>query len=162
MRRARAEHALLRPGRVAARVHAQHIAARAIEPAFDKPFSGNDYDAEDSGYTVGVQFQRQIAGALASWLRAGGLYNHIEVANPEGSIVADSGHELGWEVGVGMRVPTGSRLALIPGARYRAFSGNLDLGAGREPVDLSYLAVELGVSWSFGGRAVILASRAVF
>jgi hypothetical protein len=32
MRRARAEHALLRPGRVTARVHAQHIAPRAIEP----------------------------------------------------------------------------------------------------------------------------------
>jgi hypothetical protein len=71
--------------------------------AFDKPFSGNEYEAADSGYTVCVQFQRPMAGALASWIRAGVIYNHIEVENPEGSIVAGSGDELGWEVRRGSR-----------------------------------------------------------
>jgi hypothetical protein len=55
---------------------------------------------------------------------------------------------------------TGQRLALTPGVRYRTFSGKVDIdGEGSVPVDLTYVAVELGLSWSFGGKVATTAIK---
>jgi len=97
--------------------------------------------------------------STAGWLRAGGLYDHAEIENTAGDIVADSGHEFGWEAGAGLSVPIGERLALAPGVRYRTFSANVDVGEGTTSVDLTYVAVEVGLSWSFGGNAVTTAIK---
>lgn len=125
----------------------------------DEPLSGGQFDTKQTGYEFGVQLQRQLAGRLGSWARVGALYQHLELENVEGSIVSSSNHDLGWEIGVGVRLATESRLAIMPGLHYRTFSSDLDLGAGPELVDLSCLAAEVGLSWSFGGRRVTLASR---
>lgn len=119
--------------------------------AMDTPFYGGNYDLEVTGYAFGLQFQHPLASSTSGWLRAGGLYNHLELENISGATVADSGHELGWEVGGGLRIPIGLNIALTPGVRYRTLSAELDVGQKR-PVDLSYVAAEIGLSWTFGSR----------
>ena len=120
--------------------------------ATDEALLGNDYDVEDTGYAFGMQFQHPMVRGIEGWARAGGLYNHIELENDAGSIVADSGHELGWELGGGFSIPLGQRLALTPGARYRTFSATLEVDQVEVPVDLSYVALEVGLTWTFGAR----------
>lgn len=124
----------------------------------DTPFGGAKYDVDLTGYAFGLQFQHPLAGRLGGWLRAGGMYSHIELENDAGTTMADSGHEFGWEVGGGLRLPLGSNLALTPGVRYRTLSADLDVGEKRA-VDLSFVAVEAGLSWTFGSRASMAMSR---
>lgn len=125
--------------------------------ATDEPFAGADYDVEDTGYAFGLQFRHPFTDRLGGWVRGGGIYNHIELENDDGDIVADSGHELGWEAGGGLSFAVSDRFALTPGVRYRTFSANLDVGQSDIPVDLSYLTAEIGFMWSFGGRTLAAA-----
>ena len=119
----------------------------------DEPFEGNEFDVEPNGYAFGMQFQHPMAGSIAGWLRAGGLYNHIELESEAGDII-DSGHELGWEAGAGIRVPISSRLAFTPGVRYRAFSADLNVDGEKIPVDMKFVSAEIGLSLSFGSSSV--------
>jgi opacity protein-like surface antigen len=125
----------------------------------DEPFAGADFDVENTGYAFGLQFQHPLAGSMEWLLRAGAVYNHIELEDNDGDIVADSGHEFGWEVGGGVSIPLNPRFALTPGVRYRTLSADLDVGAGNVPVDLSYVAIELGIAYSFGARPMAAAMR---
>lgn len=125
----------------------------------DKPFAGGDYDVEDTGYSFGLELRHPALLPFGLWARAGGIYNHVVLEDANGDVVADSGHELGWEAGGGAWVPLTQQLALMTGVRYRTFSATLNPGAGHVPVDLSYVAAELGVTWMFGGRTMA-ASRA--
>ena len=119
--------------------------------ATSQPETGGEFDIEDTGYAVGLRFEYPLSASLGTWLRGGGLYDHIEVENSAGSIIGDSGHELGWEVGGGLSVRLGQRFAVTPGARYRSLSATLDGGQGAVPVDLTYLAVDVGIVWLIGG-----------
>lgn len=112
--------------------------------------SGSDLDLGDTGYALGLQFQHPLARSTEGWFRAGAVYNHIEVEDGS-DIIADSGHELGWEAGAGVSFAIGRSFALTPGVRYRTFSAELDLGDGGRNVDLSYVTAEVGLAWSFGG-----------
>ena len=125
----------------------------------DKPLSGGQFDTEQTGYAFGVQLQRPLTRKLGSWARAGALYQHLELENVEGSTVSSSNHDFGWEIGAGVRLATASRLAITPGLHYRTFATDLDLGAGTELVDLSCVALEVGLSWTLGVGRATLASR---
>jgi opacity protein-like surface antigen len=120
----------------------------------EEPFNGGDYDVEDTGYAFGLQFRHPLTDRFGGWVRASGIYNHIELEDDGGSIIADTGHELGWEAGGGLLFPVGQHFALTPGVRYRTFSATLDTGQGEVPVDLSYVTAEIGLTWSFGGRTL--------
>lgn len=52
----------------------------------DASFAGSNNDFEETGYAVGLQFEHPIARSksVALQLRAGGIYNHIEVENTAG------------------------------------------------------------------------------
>ena len=120
---------------------------------------GSDYDVEDTGYAFGLAFRHPLLRSFGGWLRGGGIYNHVELEDDEGDVVADSGHELGWEVGGGLQIPLGERFALTPGVRYRSFSGTLDVDDAVFDFDRSYLAVEVGLQWSFGAPAIAALRR---
>ena len=117
-----------------------------------------EFDVEPNGYAFGLQFQHPFSNSMWGWVRAGGLYNHIEVEDGDGSVF-DSGHELGWEVGGGVRLPLGQRLALTPGVRYRAFSADFDVAAAPASVDMSFFSAEMGISWSFGAGSLTSARK---
>lgn len=110
-----------------------------------------DSDFEETGYVLGLQFEHPIrrSEAIAVRLRAGGTYNHIEVENSVGSLVADSDHGLGWEAGAGLALRLDDRWQVVPGVRFRSLSRDLALGGANTPADLRYVAVEVGFSRRF-------------
>lgn len=114
-------------------------------------FAGSDLDFETTGYVFGLRFQQPFrgeAGGLAYQLRAGALINHIEVEDNDGELVVDTGHGLGYEVGVGLAIPMGG-WQLVPGVRYRTLNRDFEIGATTTSGTLSYLAVELGFARRF-------------
>lgn len=110
-------------------------------------FAGADIDFEETGYAFGVRFEHPFGeGApLAGWIRAGGTYDHLELEDAAGDIIADSGHGLGFEAGAGVVLDVGDRLSLTPGVRYRALSRDVEIGTATTEVDLRYVALEVGL-----------------
>lgn len=111
-------------------------------------FAGTgDTDFEETGYTFGLQFIHPLGTSenLSYLIRAGGIYNHIEVENASGDITADSGHGLGWEIGAGLNVDLGSNWNLRPQVGYRALSRDIEIGSATTNVDLNYIAVGVGI-----------------
>jgi hypothetical protein len=118
----------------------------------DRSFAGTDMDFEETGYAFGVRFDhpfRGESGGAGYRIRFGGTYNHIEVENAEGDLVADSGHGLGWEIGTGVIFPFGNAWRITPGVRYRSLGRTLTVGSVESDVDLTYLSFELGFSRHF-------------
>ena len=112
----------------------------------------------DTGYAFGAKFQHPLLRNIEGWVRAGGVYNHVEVENDEEEL-ADTGHELGWEAGGGLSIPLTSRFALMPGVRYRTYTGTLGNGGDGVAVEMSYLVGELRLSWTLGQAAPATAAR---
>lgn len=112
----------------------------------DDAFAGSDTDFDETGYTFGLQFIHPFNNSSISYLiRAGGIYNHIEVENGEGDITADSGHGLGWEVGAGLQIDLGSQWNLRPQVGYRALSREIDFDSTTIDIDLNYLSFGVGI-----------------
>ena len=116
----------------------------------DDSFAGSDVDFEETGYTFGLQFIHPFGESSVNYLvRAGGVYNHIEAEDNEGSITADTGHGLGWQVEVGVDMPFNDYWSLRPSVRYRTLSRDFDIEAVTTEVDLNYISVGVGFARSF-------------
>lgn len=109
-------------------------------------------DAEDTGYAFGARFFAPSLGSLTPWIRAGGLYDHLELEGEEKDEYVRGDHELGWEVGAGFAMPLGRDWSFLPGVRYRAFPTTLAELGGES--DLRYLALDIGFSRTFGGPSI--------
>lgn len=118
--------------------------------AADESFAGTDASFEETGYTFGFQFIHPIGESGLSYLvRAGGTYNHIEIENNDGDIIIDSGHGLGWQAEVGLVIPLSEKFSLLPSLRYRSLNRDIEIENVSTSVDLNYLSVGVGLSWSF-------------
>ncbi|HER42841.1 MAG TPA: porin family protein, partial [Candidatus Eisenbacteria bacterium] len=79
---------------------------------------GGEMDVEETGYVFGLRFVHPVGDwPLSYMLRAGGTFDHIEIENDEGEIVADSDHGLGWEIGAGLVYALNDRWGIVPGIR---------------------------------------------
>jgi hypothetical protein len=118
--------------------------------AVDQSFAGPDASFEETGYTFGLQFIHPIGESGLSYLvRAGGTYNHIEIENNDGDIIIDSGHGLGWQAEAGLVIPLSEKFSLLPSVRYRSLNRDIDINNISTAVNLNYLSVGVGLSWSF-------------
>ncbi len=118
--------------------------------ATGQSFAGANVDFEVTGYTFGLRYISLLGDTGLDYLvRAGGIYNHIEVENSNGDIVADSGHSLGWEVGAELMIPISDSWSLTPGIRYQALSTDIQIAATNTSVDLEYFAVGVGLTRPF-------------
>ncbi len=109
-------------------------------------FAGDDVCFEETGYVLGLQFKHPVNGtSLSYFLRAGGLYDHIEIENAGGEIVFDSGHGPGAQLAGGIDMNLGSGWSLQPGVKFSYLSRSIEFGG--EPVQLSNnnLSFRLGV-----------------
>ena len=109
---------------------------------------------EETGYRFGLQFIHPLSteSKLNILLSAGGVGNHIETENDQGDIIDDTGHGLGWEVDVALSIPLNDRWQVVPGVRYHALSRETMIGTVKESVDLNYISVGVGVSWTLAGH----------
>lgn len=118
--------------------------------AVDQSFAGADASFEETGYTFGLQFIHPIGESDIKYLvRAGGMYNHIEIENNSGDIIIDSGHGLGWQAEAGLSIPLSEKFSLLPSVRYRSLSRDIDIENESTSVQLNYFSVGVGLSWSF-------------
>lgn len=116
----------------------------------DGSFAGAEMDFEETGYRFGLQFMHPLGATPVDYfVRAGGIYNHIELENSDGDITADSGHGLGWQAGAGIAVPVGAKWRLMPGLRYQSLSRAVNVGTVSTDVDLTYVALEVGFHRTF-------------
>ena len=109
---------------------------------------------EETGYRFGLQVIQPLntESKLNILLSAGGVGNHIETENEQGDIVNDTGHGLGWEIDAALSIPLNDRWQIIPGIRYHALSREMTNGTVKESVELNYLSVGIGVSWTLVGH----------
>jgi hypothetical protein len=116
----------------------------------DQALSLVDVDVEETGYAFGLRFEHPIErfGSPSIWLRVGGTYNHIEIEDHDDT-TADSGHGLGFEAGAGVALRLGDRWYLTPGARFRALTREFVVSGVGTDVDLTYVALEVGLSRRF-------------
>jgi len=116
----------------------------------DHTFAGQEVDFEETGYIFGFQYQHPIGeSSMQYYLRAGGLYNHIEVENKEGEITNDTGHGLGWQLAGGFNIPLNSKWSISPGVKFNSLQRDLDLPASIESLNLNYLSARVGVIRKF-------------
>lgn len=110
-------------------------------------------DLEETGYVFGLRFEHPFSGERGSGpsyrLRAAMTVNHIELEDSDGSIISDSGHGVGFEVGAGVLFPLGDNWRVGPETRFRSLGRTLDIGENGVEVDLRYLTLDLVLSRSF-------------
>lgn len=115
----------------------------------DELLPGQTLDLNDNGYTLGLRFEHPLAGSTAGWLRAGALFNHIEVEEDNGGVIHDTDHGLGWEAGAGLTIPLGARLGVTPGVRFRSLSRDITVGGRTRSSTLSYVTAGAGLAFAF-------------
>jgi opacity protein-like surface antigen len=116
----------------------------------DESFAGTDVCFEETGYVFGLQFKHPIGQSPVAWyVRAGGLYNHIEIENADGEIIHDSGHGLGWQVAGGVDVPLASRWSLIPGVKFNALNRDVESEGVSTALKQNYVSVRVGIMYKF-------------
>jgi len=113
-------------------------------------FAGDDMDFEETGYIFGLQYKRPFALHNSSWfLRAGGLYNHIEIENENGEIMQDTGHGLGFQFTLGFEVPLGSSWSISPVVKYNNLSRDVLVEGDPEGMNFNYLSMRIGILKKF-------------
>jgi hypothetical protein len=112
-------------------------------------FAGSNMDFEETGYCLGLQFIHPIVQSKVNYMiKGGGTYNHIETENSDGTIINDSGHGLGWQLGIGAAVPVSKRFNIVPEVRYRSLARDIEVDHVTTAVDLNYISVGIGLSFS--------------
>jgi hypothetical protein len=114
----------------------------------NQSFAGLDMDFEETGYTLGLRFEHPVGRGEHPLFRieGGGTYKHLEIENVGGDIVADSGHELGFEAGGGVVFAIGANWRLTPTVRFRTLSPAFEITGVETRTDLRYVGIELGLS----------------
>ena len=112
----------------------------------NESFGENDVCFEETGYVFGLQYKRPLGDSpLQYYLRAGGLYNHIETENSEGEIIDDTGHGLGWQLAGGIDIPLGKSWNFTPGIKFNSLSRDSDFEGFTRELDYGYFSLRLGI-----------------
>jgi len=110
----------------------------------------NELDVEETGYLFGLQFNHPIGdGWVSYYVRAGGTYNHLEIEDSSGDILDDSGHGLGYRIGLGLDITVLGNLHIKPGVKYQALTRDVNIGAVTTSVDHNYFAAGVGLAFDF-------------
>jgi hypothetical protein len=113
------------------------------------PKEGLDKQFEETGYVFGLRFLHPINDVFHYTLSAGSVYGHLEMAEPDGEIIADTGHGFGWQAEAGIGISLSDHVMFVPSVRYHTVSRELTLSDTTTTLDLRYLSVGIGVSFRF-------------
>jgi hypothetical protein len=78
-----------------------------------------DFSYEETGFTLGMQYQHLRESQPGYFVAAGGVYNHIETEKREDHYNSDSGHKFGWQIESGVLFRISPKLLVKPSLRYR-------------------------------------------
>jgi hypothetical protein len=113
-------------------------------------FTGDNADFEETGYMFGLQFKHSIDGLRSSYyVRAGGLYNHIEIENESGSLIGDTGHGLGWQLAAGIDIPVAYKWSFSPVVKYNFLNRDIENEGIETKLAMHYLTVRVGIFRKF-------------
>lgn len=115
----------------------------------DNAFLTDQVDIEETGYTGGIQYILRKESSLSYIIRGGLVYNHLELEENEGELIADSGHGIGWQAEAGVSLEIGNNWDLRPTIRYRNLPGNIEVFNGQMAVDLQYISLGVGLAKRF-------------
>jgi opacity protein-like surface antigen len=116
----------------------------------DESFAGNDVCFEETGYVLGLNFKHPIGNSkLAFYVRAGGLYNHIETENADGDIIHDSKHGFGYQLAGGLDINLGKNWSLTPGLKFNSLARETDFEGTPAKLDYQYVSVRIGIAKKF-------------
>jgi len=116
----------------------------------DESFAGNDVCFEETAYVFGLNFKHPIGNSkLAYYLRAGGLYNHIETENADGDIIHDSKHGFGYQLAGGLDINLGKNWSLSPGLKFNSLSRDTDFEGTPKKLDYQYISTRIGIVKNF-------------
>lgn len=107
-------------------------------------------DFEETGYTFGLQFLYPTGiSSLDYLLRAGGIYNHLEAEDNSGNKIANTDHDLGWQLEGGVSIDLSGGFNLRPSIRYRSLPGEFEIGTTTTNADLNYISIGVGLAKTF-------------
>lgn len=113
-------------------------------------FAGDDVCFEETGYILGLNFSHPIHGlGLSYYVRAAGLYNHIETENADGNIINDTGHGLGFQLAGGVEIPLNSKWSLTPGIKFNSLDRKTDYKGSPLKLHYQYLSIRIGIVRKF-------------
>jgi opacity protein-like surface antigen len=114
-------------------------------------FAGTNLDFDETGYVLGLRFERPCPRGHPVALRAeaGATYKHVEIENSAGDLISDSKHGIGYEAGLGVAMSLSDDWKLVPAARYRSLNADFTIGAAKTSGDLRYVTLEFTLSRSF-------------
>jgi opacity protein-like surface antigen len=112
----------------------------------DSSFAGNDVCFEETGYVLGLNFRHPIGSPkLAFYLRAGGLYKHIETENADGDVVNDSKHGFGYQLAGGLDLNLGKNWSLTAGLQFNSLSRETEIDGLSKNLDYQYISARIGI-----------------
>lgn len=113
-------------------------------------FAGEDMCFEETGYVFGLNFSHPIDGSgLSYYVRAAGLYNHIETENADGDIINDTGHGMGFQLAGGIEIPLNSKWKLTPGVKFNSLSRETTYEGITRELDYQYVSFRVGFGRKF-------------
>ena len=116
----------------------------------EESFAGENTIFEETGYILGLQYKQLIGNTKTSWyLRAGGLYAHIETENNKGDIINNTGHGLGWQLAGGFDFKLGNNWSLTPGFKFNSLSRNTEFNNKNHQFNHNYGSLRIGLLKKF-------------
>lgn len=112
--------------------------------------AGRVCDFEETGYSIGLQYKRQIEFSNSSvFVRGGFQYKHIEIEDPSGELFFDTTHGPGWQAGCGIDFPVAAKWSLLPEFRFNSLPERVGHAASVPIPDRNYFSIRLGILKKF-------------
>lgn len=112
----------------------------------DNSFAGVNSDFEETGYVMGIQFKQSVGETpLSLYLRAGALYNHIEIEDEGGDIINNSGHGWGWQAAGGVDIKLSDKVSLTPGVKFNSLNRDVIFEGQARELKQNYLSFRVGL-----------------
>lgn len=113
----------------------------------ENSFAGAKSDFEETGYVLGLQFSHPLGKSPVSfYVRAGALWNHIEIESHDGNLIKDSKHGWGYQLAAGVYIPVGKNWSINTGLKYNSLvRRDVDFADHNRTLDLKYLSLRVGI-----------------
>jgi opacity protein-like surface antigen len=117
----------------------------------DYSFAGGRRDFEETGFDVGLRYERPIMSdpSYQYRLEGGALIKHVQIQDESGGDVTTSSFAPGFEVGAGLSIKMENNFHIVPAIRYRSSSPSFTIGSTTTDTSLRYVSFELGFSNTF-------------